>query len=86
MEISEFKKLKKVTSIGKFKVIQSNGKGGKTKRQCAKKGRMLVLSKGKYMVCAWVSYKGNVKGIWSFDRTDPIMREVNSKCAVCSIK
>jgi len=86
MEIDEFKKLKLVGSIGKYKVKQKTEKE-KTKKKRARKGRMVVLSKGKYIMCAWVSYRGNVKGMWQFDCPDTVkVQAVDSKCVVCSIK
>ncbi len=84
MEIDEFKRLKLVANIGKYKVKQPVEK---RKRQCVRKGRMIVLSKSKYILCAWVSCKGNVKGMWKFTRPDTVkVQTVDSRCVVCSIK
>jgi len=84
MEISEFKRLRVVANIGKYKVKQPVEK---RKRQCTRKGRMILLRKSKYMVCAWVSHRGNVKGLWKFTRPDTVkVQTVDSRCVVCNIK
>jgi len=86
MEIDEFKKMRPVRSIGRFKVKENEEKN-RAKKKCARKGRMILLRKSKYLVWAWVSYKGSVKGMWQFDRPDTIrMQEINSKCVVCRIQ